>query len=85
MDDNRKLAEEVWNKLRPYLDDMHYICKTIAAYGEARYKAGVEAMRDAAFEPFSSHEYVGRMTLEYVGRMTLWHHLQDAARLLEGK
>ena len=47
MDDNRKLAEEVWNKLRPYLDDMHYICETIAAYGEARYKAGMKAMRDA--------------------------------------
>jgi hypothetical protein len=48
MDDNRALAEEVWKKIRPYLDDMHYICETIAAYGEARYQAGAEAMRDAA-------------------------------------
>ena len=48
MDDNRKLAEEVWKKIRPYLDDLHYICETIVAYGEARYKAGMKAMRDAA-------------------------------------
>ena len=83
MDDNRELVEEVWFELikiyqqtngQKALDDgIAYLF----AYGEARYKAGVEAMRNAAFEPFSSYEYVGRMTL--------WHHLQDAARLLEAK
>ena len=77
MDDNRKLAREVFLALEDSVDSMRIDIDRIAAYGEARYKAGVEAMRDAAFEPFSSYEYVGRMTL--------WHHLQDAARLLEEK
>ena len=85
MDDNRKLAEEVWDKLWDAMweaqdekGDGYWVgAPIIAAYGDARYKAGVEAMRNAAFEPFSSYEYVGRMTL--------WHHLQDAARLLEAK
>jgi len=53
MDDNRELVEEVWFELikiyqqtngQKALDDgIAYLF----AYGEARYKAGVEAMRDA--------------------------------------
>jgi len=80
MNDNLELAKRVWADIL-----MIDICLVLPAEAipiittalEARYKAGVEAMRDAAFEPFSSHEYVGRMTL--------WHHLQNAARLLEAK
>ena len=46
MDDNRKLAEEVYAKIyQAEADDapIEMILEPIAAYGEARYKAGVEA------------------------------------------
>ena len=57
MDDNRRLVVEVWRQIYGvYLGvevtkvptglDVQAI-DYIAAYGEARYKAGVEAMRDA--------------------------------------
>ena len=53
MDDNRKLAEEILNDVFKLFDDVGRLDRQeaiaiLAAYGEARYKAGVEAMRDAA-------------------------------------
>jgi len=54
-DDNRKLAEDVWNKQGEILfgdttiaDEKNIVIAIIAAYGEARFKAGVEAMRECA-------------------------------------
>ena len=50
MDDNRKLAEEVWRVAiqQPGGEDtITYIAAALSTYGEARYKAGMKAMRDA--------------------------------------
>ena len=51
MDDNRKLAEEIWRVAiqQPGGEDtITYIAAALSTYGAARYRAGVEAMRDAA-------------------------------------
>jgi len=69
----RKLAEELWRvaQQQPGGNDViDYIVAALKTYGEARYKAGVEAMRDAV--PW--HE---RSFKEQVRKI--------AARLLEAK
>jgi len=48
MDDNRKLAEEIWRVAvqQPGGEDtITYIAAALSVYGEARYKAGQESMR----------------------------------------
>jgi len=47
MDDNRKLARELFLAIEDTTESMPDDIDRISAYGEARYKAGVEAMRDA--------------------------------------
>ena len=51
MDDNRKLAEELWRvaQQQPGGNDViDYIAAALKTYGEACFKAGMKAMRDAA-------------------------------------
>jgi hypothetical protein len=84
MDDNRKLAREVFLALEDSVDSMRIDIDRIAAYGEARYKAGLEKVLGWASVAF----YVGPVEdMQYQsGYMHAIHEAERiVARLLEAK
>ena len=76
---NQDRAAQVWNEAK--IEHTKYIglarnrnaAAIIAAYGQERYRAGVEAMRNKTFEMYRAGEYV------HVARMTFWDYLQRQA------
>ena len=82
MDDNRKLARELFLAIEDTTESMPDDIDRISAYGEARYKAGVEAVIVIAEKMINELRPEARVNYPKAKALD---DLIEAARLLEEK